>query len=106
MRAVQHRIGARGIAGRASAGAVTAAPTRIGRLRALARRRRRSAWLLLLLTPLGVLAVDFWRRGGRIVAFESQYRGTYALAALESFVLWTTLLYAASRRRGARSGAR
>jgi glucan phosphoethanolaminetransferase (alkaline phosphatase superfamily) len=71
------------------------------RLRRWARFRRYSAVPLLLFVPLVVLALDVRRRGERIVAFDRDYALSYALAFLESLVLWGLLVFAASRRRGA-----
>jgi glucan phosphoethanolaminetransferase (alkaline phosphatase superfamily) len=51
--------------------------------------------------PLLVLWLDVTRRGDRILRFESDYALTYALAILESVVLWGFLLLSASRLRGA-----
>ncbi len=74
---------------------------RFERLRAFARARRWARWPLLLAVPLSVLVFDVLRRGGRIAEFDDLYRLTYAGALLESAVVWSILLYAASRRRGA-----
>lgn len=70
------------------------------RLRRLARWRRRGAWGLLLVVPLLGVLLDFWRRGGRIRAFEQFYALTYLASFVESLCVWGVLLYAASRRRG------
>jgi glucan phosphoethanolaminetransferase (alkaline phosphatase superfamily) len=70
------------------------------RLRRWARLRRYSALPLLLLVPLLVVALDVRRRGDRIVAFDGEYAFVYALAIVESAVLWGALLFAASRQRG------
>src|SRR6185503_4064784 len=78
------------------------------RARGVSRSRRRAiAWsrkaatLALLAAPLAaVLTMDVSRRGPRVAEFRGYYAETYAAAMLESFVLWGTLLYAASRRRG------
>jgi glucan phosphoethanolaminetransferase (alkaline phosphatase superfamily) len=71
------------------------------RLRRWARYRRYSAAPLLLFVPLLVLVLDVHRRGSRIVEFDREYALYYALAFLESAVLWGLLLFAASRQRGA-----
>lgn len=74
---------------------------------AYARRRRVAVWhglattAILAVPVVMVLVVDFARRGSRIVAFQGFYRLTYVAATIESFLVWGTLLYAASRRRGA-----
>jgi hypothetical protein len=73
--------------------------TRLRRLR-LRRWRRVVGTALLLLPVLAVVVIDLGRRSDRIVHFEGYYRWTYLGAVLESLVLWATLLYAASRRRG------
>jgi glucan phosphoethanolaminetransferase (alkaline phosphatase superfamily) len=70
------------------------------RLRRLARLRRLGSFALLLVVPITVVALDFWRRGGRIRAFEQFYAMTYLGSFLESLCVWGLLLYAASRRRG------
>lgn len=70
------------------------------RLRRLSKLRRVGAWLLLLIVPLVVVALDFRRRGQRILAFEHFYRLTYLGSFAESLCVWGLLLYAASRRRG------
>jgi glucan phosphoethanolaminetransferase (alkaline phosphatase superfamily) len=63
--------------------------------------RRRAVPFLLFVPVLMVLVVDVSRRGRRIFAFSGFHRATYLAAIVESFVVWGTLLYAASRRRGA-----
>lgn len=69
--------------------------------RARLRRRRRFVSALILLTP-GVLSLgsDILHRGHRIATFDGYHSATYVGAALESFVLGSVLLAAASRRRG------
>lgn len=69
-------------------------------LRRVARYRRFLARFVLLGPLVPVLAVDLARRGDRIAAFNGFYRWTYLGSLLESSVVWGTLLYAASRRRG------
>lgn len=80
---------------RSSAGA-----SRLARLRALARRRRRFAPLLLLAPIFLVVLVDARIRGGRLLELGPRYFASYAAAMIESGVLWAVLLYAASARRG------
>lgn len=70
------------------------------RLRRLSKLRRWGAWLLFLVVPVVVVALDFKRRGQRIAAFGHDYRITYLASIAESFCVWGLLLYAASRRRG------
>ena len=74
--------------------------TRI-KTRALLRRKRRLVAVLLLLTP-GIVSVvsDVVHRGRRIAAFDAYHGATYLGAALESFVVGSFMLAAASRRRG------
>jgi len=74
---------------------------RAARLRRLAVVRSRTAGLLLLAPTAMIVVVDVMRRLPRIAAFRGFYAGTYAAAVLESLLVWGTLLYAASRRRGA-----
>lgn len=64
------------------------------------RWRRVLALALLLLPVLTIVVIDLGRRSERIAHFQGYYRWTYLGAVLESLVLWATLLYAASRRRG------
>jgi hypothetical protein len=47
------------------------------------------------------VGTDVARRGGRLLDLDWLYRATYLGAAVESLLLWSVLLYAASRRRGA-----
>ncbi len=83
----------------AAAGDARGDGARVRELRRVARLRRRFGWLLLSLVPLGVLLVDFLRRGERIREFEGVYVYTYLGALLESAFVWGVLLYAASRRK-------
>lgn len=54
-----------------------------------------------LLAPTAAwLCWDLSRRGAVLRQLEAKYFATYALSLLESAVLWGTLLYSASRRRG------
>jgi glucan phosphoethanolaminetransferase (alkaline phosphatase superfamily) len=69
------------------------------------RRSRRLLVVALLASPTLVsVALDATRRGSRILSFEPYYVATYGAAFLESLVLWSVLLYAASRRRGRARG--
>jgi glucan phosphoethanolaminetransferase (alkaline phosphatase superfamily) len=74
--------------------------TRVERVRRVLRLRRIAAWALLCAPALASVIIDFVRRGQRIEQLTWKYRGIYALAVLESLVVWGVLLYAASRRRG------
>jgi glucan phosphoethanolaminetransferase (alkaline phosphatase superfamily) len=90
-------------AGSATARRVIAAEgprSRPARLRRFARRRRLLAMLLLASPAAVCVSIDLARRADRILALDWLYKGTYAAAAVESLVLWSVLLYAASRRRG------
>lgn len=74
-------------------------PERSARMRRLARVRRVGVPLLYAALPALVLSLDFARRGDRIAEFESEYLLTYGAALVESIVVWSALLYAASRRQ-------
>ncbi|HVU03772.1 MAG TPA: sulfatase-like hydrolase/transferase [Polyangiaceae bacterium] len=63
--------------------------------------RKLSVLAFLSLPLLSVLVMDLSRRGARVFSFSGFYLATYLGAIVESYVLWGTLLYAASRRRGA-----
>lgn len=87
-----------------SAPAPTRAPDRAARERYFKLRRRvrlrRALAVLTLATPfLTVVGTDFALRGARILEFPAKYWASYAVAAVESAVLWGLLLYAASRKR-------
>jgi glucan phosphoethanolaminetransferase (alkaline phosphatase superfamily) len=69
-------------------------------VRLLVARRRYVGIAALVSLPLLVLALDLARRSDRILAFEDDYRLTYAAAMVESALVWGSLLYAASGRRG------
>jgi glucan phosphoethanolaminetransferase (alkaline phosphatase superfamily) len=70
------------------------------RLRALARYRKRFAWLVLVTPLVLIVAVDLQLRGARLAQLSPGYMGSYAFAMAESAVLWGALLLAASARRG------
>ena len=70
-------------------------------LRHLASFRARFAPLLLLLPAVLVVSFDAGRRLGRLTTLSGTDRLRYALATVESMVLWGTLLVLAARRRGA-----
>ena len=69
--------------------------------RRLALRRRWAARGLLILPVIFAVITDVLRRGGRLLDLEWMYRATYFGAVVESLVLWSVLLFAASRRTGA-----
>jgi glucan phosphoethanolaminetransferase (alkaline phosphatase superfamily) len=73
---------------------------RASRLRRFAALRKWGSAALFVVPLALVLTVDVARRGPRLLAFRGFYQETYLAAILESFVVWGTLLYAASRRRG------
>jgi glucan phosphoethanolaminetransferase (alkaline phosphatase superfamily) len=73
---------------------------RFARLRALARRRKKLAPLILAVPILMVVTVDAVIRGGRLLDFSPRYMASYAAAMIESAVLWGVLLYTASARKG------
>jgi glucan phosphoethanolaminetransferase (alkaline phosphatase superfamily) len=75
--------------------------SRWSRLRSFARARKRTSKLVLALPILLVVIVDAAIRGGRLVDLSPRYMASYALAMLESGLLWGLLLYSASARRGA-----
>lgn len=55
---------------------------------------------LLVLPGLLAVATDALRRGTRLWNFEPTYKLTYFAAWVESLIVWSALLYAASRRSG------
>lgn len=77
------------------------AVTRIRRLRALARARRRLSVALLVAPLLLIFALDLMIRGGRLAALGPKHLASYGAAMVESAILWGLLLFAASSRRGA-----
>ncbi len=77
------------------------ASNRFARLRGFAARRRLLAPLLLLLPTAVVLGMDFARRSGRLAGLDTAHRALYLASLSESLIVWSALLYAASRRRGA-----
>jgi glucan phosphoethanolaminetransferase (alkaline phosphatase superfamily) len=82
---------------------VGAVPSELARprLQRWARRRHWLALALLAAVSLLVVLLDFRRRGARIAQFEHEHALTYLASLLESLCVWGSLLYAASRRRGA-----
>lgn len=79
----------------------TPASAALGRLRALARWRRRAAPWILALPAVLVVLLDARIRGERLITLSPLYVLSYAAAVVESGVLWGLLLYVASARRGA-----
>src|SRR5262245_42111569 len=80
-----------------------ASATDSSRRMAEASRARWERWggVALLAAPaLAALATDALRRGSRLWNFEAIYKLTYFAAWVESLVVWSVLLYAASRRSG------
>jgi glucan phosphoethanolaminetransferase (alkaline phosphatase superfamily) len=73
---------------------------RFARLRAFARARRRWGAALLAVPVLLVVALDASKRGDRLLGFSGKYLASYAVAMLESGLLWGLLLFAASARKG------
>ena len=74
---------------------------RFARLQRVAQFRRLLAPLLLLLPTAVVLGMDFSRRSARLAGLDREHQGLYLASLLEGVLLWTALLHAASRRRGA-----
>lgn len=65
-----------------------------------ARIRRWAARALVVAAPIAIVTYDFGRRGTRIAAFEPGELFFYFASAVVGVVLWTSLLVAATRRRG------
>jgi len=62
---------------------------------------RRLLGALVLAAPVSwIVWTDFVRRGLDIASFSPHYRLPYELGVAESFVMWSVLLFVASRRRG------
>ncbi|HEY3665792.1 MAG TPA: sulfatase-like hydrolase/transferase [Polyangiaceae bacterium] len=74
---------------------------RAARLRRWARQRRLFAPLLLLVPTTVVLGMDFSRRSARLSELDAWHKSYYVGSLLEGLVLWSVLLHAAARRRGA-----
>lgn len=75
-------------------------PSRSYELRKKARLRRWGARALVVLAPLSVVAFDVARRHARIGTFESDELAFYFFSAAVGVILWSSLLFAASRVRG------
>jgi len=79
----------------------TLAFNRFARLRRLARQRRLLAPLLLLVPTAVVLGMDLSRRSARLASLDLWHQGYYLSSLIEGALVWSVLLHAASRRRGA-----
>ncbi len=76
-------------------------PTSTSRLLRSPRLRLALSVLLLTLPSLTDVGLDVLRRGPRLRELHGDYVLTYLAAVAESTLLWATLVYAASPRRGA-----
>lgn len=85
----------------ASLTSTKAALGRIARLKTFGRLRRRAGWLFVLAPVLVVLGSDVLTRGHDLARMPSRYWFVYLVAVFESAVLWGTLLWVTSARRGA-----
>jgi len=77
------------------------ASNRFARLQRLARQRRLFSPLLLLVPTLAVLGMDLSRRSARLSNLDLWHKGYYLASLTEGVLVWSVLLHAASRRRGA-----
>lgn len=77
------------------------APSRFARLQRFTRSRRLLAPLLLLVPTLVVLGMDLSRRSARLSDLDAWHKGYYVASLIEGTLVWSVLLHAASRRRGA-----
>ena len=77
------------------------ATNRFARLQRWARLRRVLAPLLLLVPTAVVLGMDFSRRLARLEGLDLEHQGFYLASLSEGVVVWSLLLHAAARRRGA-----
>ncbi|MEO6603718.1 MAG: sulfatase-like hydrolase/transferase [Polyangiaceae bacterium] len=73
---------------------------RFARLQRVAQFRRLLAPLVLLVPTAVILGMDFSRRSGRLAGLDGTHQGFYLASLVESLVVWSALLHAASRRRG------
>lgn len=73
---------------------------RAGSARRGARARRWAARALVVAAPLAIVLVDVGRRGERLVTFGPRELAFYVASAALGVVLWTSLIAAATRRRG------
>jgi glucan phosphoethanolaminetransferase (alkaline phosphatase superfamily) len=74
---------------------------RFARLARLARVRKMWAPFLLVVPSAVVLGMDLSRRSSRLASLDLEHHLLYLASLSESMILWTTLVYASSRRRGA-----
>ena len=74
---------------------------RFARRRRLARQRRLLAPLLLFIPTGLVLGMDLYRRSARLASLDGWHRADYSASLVESLLVWSFLLHAAARRRGA-----
>ncbi|HKO52215.1 MAG TPA: sulfatase-like hydrolase/transferase [Polyangiaceae bacterium] len=77
------------------------ASNRFARLRRVARLRRLLSPVLLLVPTALVVGMDLARRSGRLAGLDLWHQGYYFASLSEGLLLWSVLLHAASRRRGA-----
>lgn len=77
--------------------------SRFAGLRRLARQRRLYVPLLLGTGSLIVLGMDLSRRSARLASLDLEHHLLYLASFTESVILWSVLLYASARRRGALS---
>ena len=77
------------------------ASNRFARLRRVAWQRRLLSPLLLLVPTAVVLGVDFSRRSARLASLDLWHKGAYLASLVESLLVWSLLLHAAARQRGA-----
>ena len=82
-------------------GVAASTPSRYVRLRRLARQRRALAPLLLGVGSAIVLGMDLARRSARLASLDFEHHLLYLASFTESVILWSVLLHAAARRRGA-----
>jgi len=78
----------------------SAAAKRFAHLQRVAWFRRWLAPLLLLAGSALVVAMDFARRSARLADLDRPHEGLYLASLVESILVWSVLLHAASRRQG------
>jgi glucan phosphoethanolaminetransferase (alkaline phosphatase superfamily) len=77
------------------------ASDRFARLRRVARQRQLWSPLLLLLPTAVVVGMDLARRSARLAGLDGWHQAYYFASLTEGVLVWSVLLHAASRRRGA-----
>jgi glucan phosphoethanolaminetransferase (alkaline phosphatase superfamily) len=77
------------------------ASNRFARLRRAASQRRLLSPLLLLVPTAVVLGMDFSRRSARLASLDLWHKGIYFASLIEGVLVWSVLLHAAARQRGA-----